>query len=160
MKKSFICTIVLIALIIVSSCKKDENGDPATAEAKISMKIDGVEWTTTKNIEAFHTDVNNILQIAGAKDDPMDFIHISTVGYQVGTYPMTIAGNSCTYKLYSSIFDFSRDGEIAITSCDTVNKIVSGTFRFKAVNGQDLSSKLITEGKFENIKFTEQSIAK
>lgn len=160
MKKSFICTIVLLALVIVSSCKKDDKDDSATPEAKISMKIDGVEWITTKNIEAFYTDVNNVLQIAGAKDDPLDFIHISTLGYHVGTYPMNVAGNSGTYQLFSSIFDFSRDGEIVITSCDTVNNIVSGTFRFKGVNGQNLSSKQITEGKFENIKFTKESIEK
>ncbi|HLN53568.1 MAG TPA: DUF6252 family protein [Lentimicrobium sp.] len=156
MKKAFICTVGLIVLMVVTSCKKDEkDNDP---KPSLSVKIDGVEWTATK-FQATYTDLNNILQIMVATDNPLDFLHVSTIGYERGTYPLSDFGNSCTYKTYTSTFDFESDGEIIITSSDTVNNIVSGTFRFTGINSMNISeSKTFTEGKFENIKYTKEHI--
>lgn len=148
---------MLLALVFISSCKKDENDNKP--QPSLSVKIDGVEWTTT-NIQATYTDINNVLQIIGtASGDLSDFLHVSSKGYQVGTYACSEMGNTCTYKSYTSSFDFDSDGEIIITSSDTINNLVSGTFHFTGINIQSPSnSKVFTEGKFENIKYTKEHI--
>ncbi len=154
MKKAFICTLVLGALVVFTSCKKDEKDNEP--KPSLSVKIDGVQWNATK-FQAIYTDVNNVLQIAVTTDDPLDFLHITTIGYQVGTYPVSEFGNNCTYHFFSSFIE--GDGEIVITSSDTVNNVISGTFHFTGIDMQNMSdNKIFTEGKFENIKYTKEHV--
>lgn len=145
--------IVLLSTVIFSSCEEE-----LSFLAKMSANIDGESWTTVgrttiKQGEAFivtGTTIDGeaiILTINGASEDTYVLNPISGA-----------AGFGAVYKasIDASIEDtyISTSGELVLSEVDTENSRISGTFSFEAKKLDETIN--ITEGKFEDLKYTAQ----
>lgn len=167
---------VMVIALAMGACKK--SSDDATPEpvASMSAKInetagDSASYnvTTSANWDAI-TRVsvvkNDVLLITGtqinlaALSNP-DIIAITVYGPRVGTFTMGLGTLSLqcgcvlttTYGIkYPSVFA-STTGSVTISNFDTTAKLISGTFEFTVYSGV---TKTISEGKFENLKYTVQ----
>jgi Family of unknown function (DUF6252) len=85
--------------------------------------------------------------------------------FNVGTY--ALSAQSVSYALYANLLDNvanvfvsnsgSAGGSVTISSIDTVNHVVSGTFQFTLVNPSDNSTKSITKGVFDYVSYSKDS---
>jgi len=160
MKHILVC--VLIALLFVQ-CNKDDQDSPANLlnlTASMSAKIDGTSWNAVTRVTRLQS--NNFIITGTGALNGNDVIAITVLGSTAGTYnldPMTtqvqftanytpVAGSTDSiYQAYQ--------GSVVISSVDLTEKKVSGTFTFKA-RLQDMVTEVnITEGKFENLSYTE-----
>ena len=157
MKHILVC--VLIALLFVQ-CNKDDQDSPANLlnlTASMSAKIDGTSWNAVTRVTRLQS--NNFIITGTGALNGNDVIAITVLGSTAGTYNMTtqvqftanytpVAGSTDSiYQAYQ--------GSVVISSVDLTEKKVSGTFTFKA-RLQDMVTEVnITEGKFENLSYTE-----
>ena len=143
-------TILLISFtvscIIVTGCKKDEvtvNGHKITMTAK----LDGHDWSTS---EVYANNNSNYLNIVGS--NPLKgTITFTLDGFSESTFEL---GNNIhtfgTYTNKDQITYFTNpygSGQVTITSIDTDNKIITGTFNFiaKSISGNSITA---TDGSF------------
>lgn len=171
---------VIFLLILFNGCKKEENptgpgsnDNPTQVGAgTMSCKIDGQSWSSTTvpgapvpGAYAQYITQGSVtaIGIVGMKIDgtTTSLINIfiynvnSTGEYKLGT---TGVGGAVGYavlsyqpgKSYTTTYNTNINGKIVITKFDTANKIISGTFEFKAKENEDATElKVITEGKFD-----------
>jgi hypothetical protein len=139
----------------------DDNDDNDDSSTLFRATIDG-DLYEPANSSA--TIVNGITNVTGI-DTNGETITITIVSDQVGTYSLDFDGSSTistglAYKensdatesyLSGNTIDNST-GSIEITSIDTTNNLISGTFYATARNGSG-ASVTITSGEFTNIPF-------
>lgn len=137
---------VIIASITTVACKKDEetyNGQSISMHAK----LDGHDWSTSSVYANYSS---GILSIVGS-NPLLGTITISVNEFSEGTYELgTDIHKFATYTNKDQITYFSNpygSGEVSISTIDTDNKFVSGTFYFnaKAIAGNQI---IATEGVF------------
>jgi hypothetical protein len=171
--KHLLLTITL-AVLLFSCCKKKTDTDttptlpPATQEGKntFGCYVDGIPYVTKKGSGFNPDDINaNIyndssVYISGNKGTPRWYLAMNTkFFYQEGAYFMggtyPYLGNISIYTdgtIPNNDTEFSTDsintGILQINKFDKVNRIISGTFNFKAKNG---ANKIIniTDGRFD-----------
>jgi hypothetical protein len=173
MKKSifFKSLIVLFSIVSIVSCDI-EPLDPAidltaltpnnpNGTALFSADFDGQTFLAS-SIQA--TLENGQLVIVGLRAPQGDYISILVDDASVGTFPAN--DNFISYQPQNDNFGFlginfdnptENTGSIIITSINTTNNTVSGTFSFKGYwtdTVNPLSPKTFTNGIFQNIPLT------
>jgi hypothetical protein len=127
------------------------------------MKIDGQQWVA--NTSAGATILAGYIVIQGLSNDNRSFL-IQLGDNGVATYQLDqqsagvafltdandASGNPYTTNQGTSASD--AGGTVIVTKIDQVNKTISGTFSFKMFREDDNKQVTITEGSFENLKYT------
>ncbi len=149
----------VLALIgmMAASCTKDGDGTPTiiNPNAKMTCKIDGVQWTALTRVT---TNTAGGFSINGSalQSDALD---ITIVGETTGTYTLgTMQFNftasyspvaSNTDSLYTAI-----NGTVVLSEVDQTNRRVSGTYVFNAINVKNNAlNKSITDGVFTSLSY-------
>lgn len=131
------------AVIAISSCKKSSTS-PNTA-VEISFKVND----TAKNADLIVTDLDkstNTLQVSGTVG-LTGAISLSIKNPKVGTFDVATDGLALIYSTQADVKDTftAISGTVVITSL--TNSLVTGTFQFNAVSGQETTAA-ITNGVF------------
>jgi len=154
-------SFLLLTLISLSACKKDSKiNDVINPTASFSCKINNVSWTAITRVTRKQ---ENTFIISGTGSLGNDVLNITTFGTTAQTYYLDpIDGKtqfSATFTMDTNTNDSlyqAVNGTVTLTSVDTVNKKISGTFSFrlsKVIN--PLLLKEVTEGSFNNLTYTE-----
>ena len=153
----------LLVLCIFNSCQKEfENpNDPSgTTTADFRAKISGVQFVAAISGAAILTD--SIISLAGKSNDGQMIafsvadsgVHVYNLEFNsfsnVGSY---VTSNSLAYHSNEGATPAESGGNLAIVSIDTVKRLISGTFNFKAFRQADGTQRVITEGVFNNIPY-------
>jgi|YNPMSStandDraft_2_1061718.scaffolds.fasta_scaffold07381_4 hypothetical protein len=153
--------LIVISIILLTNCKKDSKiNDIVNPTASFTCKINGTTWTAITRVTRKES---NKFIITGTSSLGSDALNIVTFGTEKKTYNLSpIDGKtefSATFTNDTQITDSlyqAVNGTVTITSLDTTNKKISGTFQFitsKIVN--PLIIKEITSGSFNNLTYTE-----
>ncbi|WP_339834343.1 DUF6252 family protein [uncultured Flavobacterium sp.] len=177
MKKSifFKSLIVLFTIVSFISCETEpldpaidltalnpnNPNNPNNPVGSFTAKIDGQLWTAQSTAALIGGNLMAInATIGGDTGESFSFL---IDGVATGTYPAN--ENILTYSPAGTDFGWSslnfnnpteNTGSITITSINTVNKTISGTFSFKGYWSDDtpnIAPKNITEGVFTNITY-------
>lgn len=146
---------------IDSALNPDDFGGGGNATASFKADFNGATWTANSSQALIS---GNLIQIAGVKSDGSTFgffIEASTTG----TYPanenllaFNPAGSEYGYWATNINNPTENTGSITITTIDTVNKKISGTFSFKGYwSNADETGVLpidFTNGVFTNVPYT------
>ncbi len=91
-----------------------------------------------------------------------DQISILLPDFKVGTY--TFNAQSLSYALYTNLLKSnanvyvsnadSAGGTVTISSIDTVNRVISGSFEFTLTNPADNSTETVAKGVFDYVPYT------
>lgn len=152
--KRIVFLLFAAGIIFSMSCKKDSKvTDIINLSASMKCKINGTQWTAVTRLT---TKQGNSFTINGTGSLGNDVLNIVVLGTTPGTYNLTItpvlvqmsatfANGTNADSLYTA-----NEGTVTISSVDTTNKKISGSFSFKAKN---IASNLknITEGAFTNL---------
>ncbi len=156
MKNTSAALLAAIFCFAFSSCNKDKN---TNTNANFTAKIDG---TSFKASTTAATRALGIIAIEGQSSDGGTII-LRMADSGVHKYTMDI-GSSSNVGAYTVNNDVSfttnagndatqSGGTVTITSIDTVNKKLSGTFSMNVYRPIDQTQKQITEGTFSNISY-------
>ena len=151
--KNFTLIFTLIAGVMLTGCKKEEDTNPVTGNGTMSLKHDGQAWTATLSVQAVNT--NGVINVTGS-DANTNQAAISI--YQAngpGTYkigPGATAGNMGRWTQGIGQTDtFTANnifGSGEVTFTELTDKKAKGTFKFTAYNTSQKKAE-ITEGKFD-----------
>ncbi|MEP6950143.1 MAG: DUF6252 family protein [Ginsengibacter sp.] len=162
MRTHVIITSLLI-LFIFNSCQKefeDPNDTSVSTTADFRAKISGVQFVASISGAARRSD--SVISIAGKSDDGQQIVFtVADSGVHVYQLTFNSLSNFGAYATATSLAYSSNEGttpeesggNLAIVSIDSVNKLMSGTFNFKAFRQLDGTQKIITEGVFNNISY-------
>lgn len=160
-------TIMLAVFVLVfSSCSDDDDDDNNNGnggDQYFTAKIDGADFEAaqTPAVIIGATSTNGVLAVQGGDNDG-NTINISIINYTgVGTYT---TGDNITNSNIAQYLEINpvagwlsngvtalvgglTPGSIEITSDDGTT--VMGTFSFDGYNGDDMTTKVITQGEFK-----------
>ncbi len=150
--------LLLFAVLTLAACSKDDDGGSNNTSGTLTAEIDGQNYSATVGISASVSGTTLVVQ-GGTDSGETIRLNIGAAYQGVGIYQIggtTIHFNETgTYiqdpanpstSTWTSIGSPDNSGEINITSDD--GEFVEGTFRFKAFNANDGTTKDIIEGKF------------
>ena len=165
--KNYIRLLVYLLLSVsVVSCSKEkstESGQGGPVTGTLKMKIDGQQWVANKAAGA--TMVAGLIAIQGLSNDDRAF-DITLEDHGIATYQLdnqslngailTDANGANGGEGYTTNQGNPGDagGTVTITKIDQTNKTMSGTFTFKMYRESDSKQVTITEGVFENLKYS------
>lgn len=152
-------------LLLFQSCQKeisDESGNN-NFTGDFRAKIEGTQWVANKgagasrmqgliNISGYSTDKKYItitLSDSGVHRYTLSDATLNAAAYIDSTLPNPIA-----FTTNQGVYPTESGGEVNITSIDTVNKKMSGTFTFNVFRMMDGLKRSITEGSFTNLTYT------
>jgi hypothetical protein len=128
-------------------------------------KIDGVQWVANRMAQAAR--VSGIINITGQGTDkktititvPDSGIHQYTLAWDnssgsAGAFTDSALASVVAFSSNAGNTPAEAGGTLSITSIDEANKLMSGTFSFKAKRAIDNSYRTITEGVFTNVPYT------
>jgi hypothetical protein len=148
-------------LIMFSACTKE-----LSRENKINTNTNGDFYstigTTRWNADSLQLTVVSASGVAiNGLSKTGDQISIMLPAFQTGTFILN--DTSLSYALFGNLFDSipavyetnfgTGGGTVTISSIDTVNHLLSGTFKLTLVNPVDNSAKVITAGVFSSIPY-------
>jgi len=91
-----------------------------------------------------------------------DQISILLPAFKVGTYILDV--HSASYALFANLLTSTTNvyvsnsgnagGSVTISSIDTVNRVVSGSFQFTLTNPADNSTETVAKGVFDYVPYT------
>lgn len=178
--------VLLIFCVALSSCEKNNNVAPKnnatpasaptpTINGSLTALINGKPWTSTQNTSVLVVDFD---------EDESAFIingettsEILALGYDI--FSATTVLKTGKHEIQDNDFDpglvystktgsggtltqhIPYEGDLTLTAVDNTNRIVSGTFNFKAAKpGSKVAADTleVTGGVFTNIKFTVKEI--
>ena len=163
MRTPIIVTSVLFLCTILNSCQKefeDPNIAPANTTVDFRAKINGVQFVA--DISGGTILPDSIISLAGKSNDGQMIaftvadsgVHVYNLDINsfsnVGAY---VSGTSLNYTSNEGATPAESGGNLAIVSIDSVKRLMSGTFNFKAFRQLDGTQKIITEGVFNNISY-------
>ena len=163
--------IMTFSLVTLTGCSSDDDGGSGGGGGGgggggsefLTAKIDGTDFAAAQSpaVIVGATSTSGILAVQGG-DNSGNTINMSIQGYTgVGTYTTGDALSNTNLIQYleispavaswmssgvTSAVGGLMPGSIEITSDDGTT--VEGTFTFEGYNGDDMSTKLITEGSF------------
>jgi hypothetical protein len=162
--KSCIPHLILAAIIFLfGSCSKElsnENGHGTTIQkGDFYATVDGKQWDAD-SLQLVQ--LNNYgVTISGLSKTGIE-ISMVLPEFKTGTY--TLSAASIPFAFYVDLLGSLTDvyysnsgtaaGTVTISSIDTVNHLVSGSFQFTLVNPSDNSTKSVTNGVFAYIPYT------
>lgn len=153
----------LLGLCIFISCQKkfeDPNIISPAGPAEFKAKINGALFVAVLTGAAIRED--SVISIAAeANDRQMIVFAVKDSGVHVYALAMKSVFNYGGYTDATSIAFASNEGidpgdsggTLSITSIDRINKLISGTFSFKAFHQDNRTQRTISEGVFNNIPY-------
>ncbi len=153
----------LLGLCIFISCQKkfeDPNIISPVGSAQFTAKINGALFVAVLTGAAIRED--SVISIAAETNDrQMIVFAVKDSGVHIYTLAMKSIFNFGGYTDATSIAFGSNEGInpgdsggiLAITSIDRTNKLMSGTFTFKAFHQDNRTQRTISEGVFNNIPY-------
>ncbi len=169
-KRLRIFSIVLLSSLSLFGCNSTTAPTNTTSvpDNSMSATIDGSYWQSTSIplVTGGATAVRKLslgtITIAGTKvnsttDQQVLTINLTHFGKGVDTLGISNQGiyrTGSQSDQYWATAGFNA-GVATVTTFDTVNKVISGTFYFNAVNTA-LNQKTITNGVFQNVTWTDQ----
>ena len=154
------CLIGIIAISFVS-CSKELSKEEGNAPAASSFyaTIEGNLWNADSLQSLFQ--INGGLSINGLSKTG-DQISIVLSTFKTGVY--TLDASSDSYAFYTNILapvevDYYSNvgpagGTVTITSIDSINHLISGSFTLTLVNPDDNTTKTITSGVLNSVPYT------
>lgn len=146
---------------IDSAINIDDFNNPQSGPVVFKADFSGTTWnaTTTQAVIS-----GNLIQIVGAKPNGDTFAFLIE-GNAAGTYPananilaFTPAGSEYGYWSVNTANETENTGSITITSINTTNNTISGTFAYKGYWSDTTTTSILpvqfTNGVFTNIPFT------
>ena len=157
--------VLLLSLAVVACNKSDDDGSDGgdAAEGTVTAKVDGANFTSMSiATTAVQTSAGgtSTLRVQGSDADGKGII-LTIIGfdgtgsYNVGggadiftnaVYVEANVSNPADSQSWMAPFDDTVAGEINVSEINETNVI--GTFSFTGKNGNDDSTKAITEGSF------------
>ena len=163
MRKSNLAFIAILMSFVFLSCQKELSFGSSSFLGNFTATIDSTQWeaTTIKEITrqggtivitGKSTNGNLIvLRVVDSGVHTYSFYNVTTTN--VATYTDAVSGNSNIFS--SNQWALAGNyGTLQISSIDTVNKIMSGTFSFRAFRQFDSAQHNITNGIFTNISYS------
>ena len=172
MIRRFLPLTIIASIFFFVACQKEgeldatnTNGFLEPGSGNFQAKIDGVQWSANEVITA--TIQNGVIVIYGSNTDQKSML--LRVG-DSGVHNYTFTNNSTsnvgafTDSTLTPVAAFTTNGwdidstygNLNITSIDTTNKVMSGTFSMKVYRQIDSLQRNITEGVFTNVPYTTQ----
>ncbi len=166
MKPHPLLFLLIPLLVVLGSCTKEVSKEDSTHNSTNSgnfyATIDGKPWQGDSLQQAIVT--AGIVTITGI-GKTQEEMSIVLPALQTGVY--AINSQSAGFALYTSLKEgvaelylsnTSTDpskagGTVSLTTIDTVNKTLSGTFQFKLYQESNTTTKTVTEGVFKNIPY-------
>lgn len=164
--------LILIISFGSNSCQKELSIDSSDStiitpnlpndpvSGSFTAKIDGVQFVANKLAAA--TRAVNTIAIAGQSNDGQSIVlRVADSGVHVYTLDINSISNAGAYNKNGEVAYSTNGGSTAaesggtlsITSINTTNKTISGTFSIKVYRQTDLTQKVVTEGVFNNISY-------
>lgn len=154
----------------------NSNSNPSSTVSEFKAFFDSQLWVANSVQAIVNTDYISIT----ATKSSGEFFQITIPGATVGTYTLDMASTSSTpfgmiYSrgsgnipymaadddtgVFANLPNYTDTAKIVISSIDTVNKKISGTFqftgvRFAAGGGTSIETKVFTDGVFNNLAYT------
>ena len=151
-------------MIVLFSCNNDDNSslDSNNAFLPVSFKVGFSAQTLAANkVNAVIS--NGEITINAVNDSGNESFSFSIAGNEVGTYPTntsvilyTTGENQPIYSSVNPADALTNTGQIIITSINTVNKRISGSFAYTGYYSEGLITytKEFTNGTFKNVTYT------
>ena len=159
MKKALLLSVYLSATLslILSSCDKEDEEEQEPITASMTAKIDDVDWSAN---QAGCSVTNGIAGISGTAPQSQTIV-ITLSEFKEGITPLEFNGSSTAAVTdgnvtYTTNSDHEAGGIVRITSINTTDSLVSGTFEFIAYSFFNKGYISVSEGNFSNIPFTNQ----
>lgn len=167
MKSNPVLFLLAASLFTLGSCTKELSQESPVQQlpgpGNFYATIDGGSWKADSAQVAI-VDDSGIVTITGISKS-LEEVSMVLPGFLKGVY--AVNGQSTGYALYASLQGGSVDpflsngstdaskagGTVSLTSIDTVNHTVSGTFQFKLFRVSDLTTETVTAGVFNNIPY-------
>lgn len=153
----------LLVLCIFNSCQKefeDPNDSSGSTTADFRAKISGVQFVAAISGAARRAD--SVISIAGKSNDEQQIVftvkdsgaHVYQLEFNsTSNFAGYVSSNSLAYSSNEGSSPAESGGNLAIVSIDSVKRLMSGTFNFKAFRQLDGTQRIITEGVFNNISY-------
>jgi len=165
MKSLLNFNLLVVLVFSLVSCSKEvsrENGHTSGPGAKgdFYATIDGKLWNAD-SLQLIQVDNSGIVSISGLSVTG-EVISMIVPVFKEGTYPL--GGLALSYAEYGNLIVaptkiYSSDGVnasgyITISSIDTINHLMSGSFEFTLADLSDNSTKTITKGIFSYVPYS------
>lgn len=161
MKKVLLLSVYLFAMLslVLTGCDKEdseENNDPpAQPTASMTAKIDSVDWSANQSGCSISGGIAGIVGIASQAQT----IILTLSEFSEGIIPLEFNGSSVGAVTegnvtYTTNSDPQTSGIVNITSINTADSLVSGTFEFYAYSPNGKGFVSVSDGSFKNIPFT------
>ena len=158
-------------MVLMASCNTvTAPADPTNnlPDGSVAATVDGSYWQSTQiplvsgGAEAIRKPAAGTISIAGTKvtstsDAQVLSLNLSRLGTDTDTLGLLNIGTFSTGKASNQTWASAgiNAGIATVTKYDTVNKLISGTFYFSAIN-TDMNTKQITNGTFKNVPWKDQ----
>ncbi|HPE57540.1 MAG TPA: DUF6252 family protein [Bacteroidales bacterium] len=152
-KTNLIFPLLLVFAFILTYCSKDDNKDES--EPSMTATIDGKSWSATQCACQYTQGIGGILGTA-----PQDkSITITILNFKEGTFLLNYTSESAASVTdgnvtYTTNSDPQAGGYVIISSINTADSTVSGTFDFVAYSPYAKGFINIKDGTFNNLPFS------
>ena len=154
--------LLILILFAFNACTKEISREGSNANivgaGDFYATIAGKLWNAD-SIQLIVTGSNGV-SINGISKTG-DQISILLPDFKIGTY--TLGGQSSSYALYANLLNSNANvyvsnagaagGTVIISSIDTVNRLVSGSFQFTLTNPADNTTETVAKGVFDYIPY-------
>lgn len=158
--------LLVCGLMIIQGCQQeitDPNANVNGVSGDFRAKIEGSQWVA--NSIASGSRMNGLINLTGRSldkkyvtitltDSGVHNYTLDDINMNAAAYIDSTLANPIAFTTNQGINPGDAGGEVRITSIDTVNKRISGTFSFKVFRQMDGLQRSFTEGSFSNIKYT------
>ena len=138
----------------------NNNGNNGNTAGVLTAKIDSVDFSSVSNSGTYTSvGTNTQLFLSGNTSDGKT-ITISITNPAVGTVSASLSGCVLAYASQGSVFTSTNPatstsvGTVTLTSFDTVNNRVTGTFSFTGYNNDGTITRQIANGSINSFPFT------
>ena len=151
---------MMAGAIIFASCNKDDDnpsGGDNPASSYFKAKIDGNEFNASTY--GGEIDEDGVLYVGGLSGKSLMTLAVANFDGE-GTYNFSGLQNGAAYyapdtsdffNAYSTLGENGM-GTVVVTSWNSTDSLISGTFNFEADHAMDGTSISVTNGEFKNIK--------
>jgi hypothetical protein len=167
MKTYQLLFVVGLLALGTGSCRKEtsiEHGGGQAAD--MVATIDGLSWQAADSTESaiFSQGLVTISGISGDGREISITLNDTVVGAYLlnqGTTSLAIYADLDSVGSYAFSTNQGTDtsqagGTVTVTAVDRINRTISGVFSFKVFRNSDDIQKIITDGVFYNMPFSEQ----
>ncbi len=168
MRKSNLAFLAIMVSFIFLACQKELSFGNSNFLGNFTATIDSTNWEAT-TIKEITRQAGNIVITGKSTNGNMIVLRVADSGVHSYSFHNLSATNVAIYTDAASgnTNSFTTNqwdlpgvyGSLQIISIDTVNKVMSGTFSFRAYRQMDSLQHIISSGIFTNITYTTSNTA-